>query len=184
MAGRNRTIVTVDASHEGSRLDKVVQSVVPDVGLREARRMIREGLVRVDGLPGAKGDRMRQGQQLEIREPLTGRSPETFTIVTVQAGLAALEKPAGVHSQSLGRTRDLGVDASLAALFPGQDPVLLNRLDQDTSGLLIAALTREAETTWHVSQDKGEIEKFYLTLVRGRLAEPVAIKNQINSAHR
>lgn len=82
-------------------------------------------------------------------------------------GLAALFKPAGMHSEALAGKPGTSLEALLAGL-PGCAR-LLNRLDCATSGIVMAALDAEGERRWKEAQDGGLTRKHYLALLQGRL---------------
>ena len=52
-------------------------------------------------------------------------------------------------------------------------PVLLNRLDRDTSGLVTAALTQDAQARFRDLEAEGRAIKYYLALVHGELTKTI-----------
>lgn len=60
-------------------------------------------------------------------------------------------------------------------------PQLLNRLDQDTSGLVMAAGTPEARQRYLAAEETWQISKNYLALVRGTLEKPITVTNTLRS---
>lgn len=60
-------------------------------------------------------------------------------------------------------------------------PRLLNRLDQDTSGLVMAAGTAEARQRYLSAEETWRISKNYLALVRGSLEQPLTLTNTLRS---
>ncbi|WP_238528391.1 pseudouridine synthase family protein [Pseudodesulfovibrio mercurii] len=105
-------------------------------------------------------------------------------IVKWEDGFAAVNKPGGVHSAIISGRDEPCVEAVLPALFPGMEPVLLNRLDRLTSGLLLVALTPEARDAYLEYEDQGAIKKFYLARVRGRLDGIVSVRNRLDTDDR
>ena len=55
--------------------------------------------------------------------------------------------------------------------FPGEFVALVNRLDRETSGLILVARTNEAASRFGSMTMRREIGKEYLVLVEGRVAE-------------
>lgn len=55
----------------------------------------------------------------------------------------------------------------------------LHRLDRGTSGALIFALDADTARSYQTKQQTGEIQKTYLTLVRGPMLEPCVIDHPI-----
>jgi 23S rRNA pseudouridine1911/1915/1917 synthase len=92
-----------------------------------------------------------------------------------RADLLVLDKPAGWHSHPL-REGERGTLANaLVARYPecadaGSDPReggLCHRLDQETSGAIVAARSAEAYRSVRAALRERRVEKVYLALVRG-----------------
>jgi len=97
----------------------------------------------------------------------------------------ALEKPANYHSADLPSKKGLSIASLLTEKYPSISKVapkevdagLLQRLDFETSGLLIAAKSKKAWEALHLSIKENKLEKTYLALIEGK-----AKTNQIVSA--
>ncbi len=136
----------------------------------------------VDGRPRPKGYRVRAGERLallprEERAQPVAESPDLVSAVRIVAAgdwLAAVFKPAGLHSARIaGREHPAGllpVEDMLPEFWPGRAPVLLNRLDRDTSGLLLVGLSPDAPLRYRAEENAGRVLKEYLALVHGRLS--------------
>lgn len=93
--------------------------------------------------------------------------------------LVVVQKPPGVVTQpGLGHEQDSLLNGLFArwgdrlqALGRARDFGLLHRLDRQASGLVIAALSREAYEALRSGFSAHEIRKFYWVVVRGRLRE-------------
>lgn len=105
--------------------------------------------------------------------------------------LWVLNKPPGLHSVSLNQgdnslaTLMLDIDSNLANVSarPG-DAGLINRLDQDTSGLVIGAKTQPVWQMLREAIQSGRIHKSYLAIVEGLFTSPRAIENFVGSPYR
>ena len=85
-----------------------------------------------------------------------------------------INKPAGLAVQG-GKGVGVSLDSILAENWP-QRPLLIHRLDRDTSGLILVAKTKEAAR--HFSRLLGEeraVVKRYLAVCKGRPAEPEGV---------
>jgi 23S rRNA pseudouridine955/2504/2580 synthase len=85
-----------------------------------------------------------------------------------------INKPAGLAVQG-GKGVGVSLDSVLAETWP-QRPLLVHRLDRDTSGLILVAKTKEAAR--HFSRLLGEeraVIKRYLAVCKGRPAEPEGV---------
>jgi 23S rRNA pseudouridine1911/1915/1917 synthase len=175
--------LSVDAGKAGQRVDLFVGEAL---GLSRAKlkRLFEEGAVRVDGRPAKKGLLVVAGQRITVKWEEESREAvpdEGFPLRVLHedAALVAVDKPAGRPSHPL-RPGETGTVANaLVARYPecaqaSEDPReggLCHRLDIETSGVLLAARTREA---WHALRTAfggREVDKRYLGLVTGPLAE-------------
>jgi 23S rRNA pseudouridine955/2504/2580 synthase len=78
----------------------------------------------------------------------------------------ALDKPAGLAVQG-GEGVRVSLDALLAAEYSPR-PLLVHRLDKDTSGVILVAKTREAAALFsRLFADRG-IQKYYLAVCAGK----------------
>jgi len=153
---------------EGLRLDHVLAGLFPEMGLRGRRRLCEDGRVYVDGRPAGAGFHVRSGQRISVTEDEA--LPPAVSIVCREAGLAALDKPAGLPSAHLAGRAATSLESSLGALFPdclSPFPKLLNRLDTGTSGLVLAALSIEGLNAWQAAEAAMQVEKRYLAVVEG-----------------
>ncbi len=163
------------------RLDKALAQET-GLGLRRCRDLIDRHLVTVDGRAARKGDLVRAGQRVGLTpesEPGVASCPE-ITIVTRDDHFAALAKPGGLHTVA-GRE-----GACLEALLPSLGLAgwrLVNRLDQPTSGLVLAAASAEDEVAYKAWQNQGLVRKWYLALAHGAVGE-LELRGRILDAKR
>jgi 23S rRNA pseudouridine1911/1915/1917 synthase len=143
--------------------------------------------------------------QLSFRAPSQRYSPSptfpvcvTLTFVhTLQflhedSDLFVVYKPAGLHSVRIPE----GGGASLADLLLAHTPALNNvsrnvgdaglvqRLDQETSGVLIGAKSRATWEKLFAALLKGEVQKHYIALVEGQVAKRFEFTSYLGSPHR
>ncbi|MGE5170692.1 MAG: RluA family pseudouridine synthase, partial [Rudaea sp.] len=175
--------ITVDEEAAGQRIDNFLLRLLKGVPKSHVYRILRSGEVRVN--KGRVGPEARLATDDVVRIPPI-RTAER--VVAVGAGpprtspvrpfmpailfeddwLIAVDKPAGlaVHGGSgiaLGLIEQLRVSRPRAPFLE-----LVHRLDRDTSGVLLVAKKRSALTSLHAQLRRGEIDKRYLVLVRGR----------------
>ena len=176
--------VRVDDSRAGKRVDHLVAEVVPGLGVAGARRLVEAGGVRVDGRVARKGERLAAGQTLDIDEAgaraggAAGVAPDAGLVVAwlhVDEVLVAIDKPPGVPSHPL-RAGELGTAANaIVARFPecagaSPDPReggVAHRLDNETSGVLLAARGHDAWDALRAALRAPGCVKTYLAEVVG-----------------
>jgi len=180
---------TVPDTLHGRRLDQALELLCPEAGLRERKRLLERGLILVDGRPRPKGYRVQAGQELSLALPDEPRAdaqvPDGVRVVGQKSGfMAAVFKPAGVHSALIAGRPGPSVQAALEALWPGQDAALVNRLDLLTTGLVLVALNFEAREGYRSAEAAGQVRKSYLALVHGHVDEPFTAARALDMAKR
>ena len=178
--------LTATPAMDGERLDKVLAELLPDSGLRLRRRLCDEGRVLVDEKPRKPGYKLRTGQEVSVDMETVTTTPLDLglEVVGTHRDYAAVYKPGGVHSAVIEGSDQPSAESVLPVLFPGREPVLLNRLDQPTSGLLMVALSPEAVRHYHRVEDKGGILKYYEATVSGRFDGMTTVKNELDTDDR
>jgi 23S rRNA pseudouridine1911/1915/1917 synthase len=167
---------------DGERADKVV-AVLAGVSRAIARRIVDEGMVRVDGAPITPRRRLSAGDTIEFEPPaiaeLLAAQDVDFTVRYEDEHLLVVDKPAGlVVHPGAGRTVET-LAAGLLHRYPeihgvGEDPRwgIVHRLDKDTSGLLVVARTQPAHRALSKMIAAHEIERGYGALVDGVFDAP------------
>jgi len=169
----------------GKRLDRYVADQLPDLSRGTVQVLIESGRVRVDGQQRKPKFRMTPGEvvSVEIPPPEIDEilpDPIPLTIVYEDADVIVVDKPAGmVVHPAPGHPRGTLANALLAHV-PGisvggsQRPGIVHRLDKDTSGLIVAAKTDRGRTTLVSQWEDRTVEKTYLALVAGSVADEEA----------
>ncbi len=186
------------------RLDHYCWQLHPDKSVNAWRALIAQGLVRVNGRPASKGTMIGRQDQVTIDQVFLQRtselgpgrtkhlSPDAANLALVYQDdyIIVINKPSGMPSHPLlleDPVTAADLFASLEPKFWSAGPVereggLLQRLDNDSSGLLLAARTVQA---WHefapyfrtatidnLSQEHSA-KKSYLALVHGTMERPL-----------
>jgi 23S rRNA pseudouridine1911/1915/1917 synthase len=171
------------------RVDRAV-AMVADVSRGMATQLIADGRVLVDGSPVLVGRAvLREGAILTISMPAArdvGVQAEPgvrFEVVFADDVVAVVDKPAGLvvhpgagHDEGtlvgglLARFPDLA-HLVAAGVCPPDRPGIVHRLDKGTSGLLAVARTEEAFRALVDQLATRTMERRYLALVEGDVAE-------------
>ena len=167
---------------DGERVDKIV-AVLGGLSRSMARALVDDGGVMVADRVVAPRDRLDAGAAIDFEVPEPGEvlQPEAvdFAVRYEDRHVLVVEKPAGVVVHpGAGRTSGT-LAAGLLARYPsirgvGEDPRwgIVHRLDRDTSGLLVVALTEEAYTRLSKMIRGREVRRGYSTLVDGLFDAP------------
>lgn len=181
--------LTVEAADGGSRLDRFIGARL-QLSRARLKELFEAGGVRVDGRRAQKGAAVAPGQVVVVEHEATppGAVPDAalgLSVLHEDPALVVVDKPAGVPCQPLAGGERGTVANALVARYPemaglGDDPReagLCHRLDVETSGVLLAARTRPAwEALRAAFGAEGQVEKRYLALVAGPLAEAGVIE--------
>lgn len=178
----------------GIRVDTWLSKQFHALSRRAAQGFVEQGHVRVNGRRITKSFLLQEGDFVELQKEPTARNwvPTANTelpleVVYEDPAFVVINKPWNMPSCAISSTGTDALANLIVARFPecaslgaqNGDAGLLHRLDNDTSGLLIAARTVRAHKSLKNMQENSQIEKRYLALVRGsqegRLAAPMTI---------
>lgn len=166
---------------DGVRADKAI-AVLAGVSRSVSRRWCDEEGALIDGSPVSASAAVRQGHLLAHPEPpqtqrLTPDPSVPFAVVYEDEHLAVVDKPAGVVVHpGAGRTAAT-LAAGLLARWPDIEGVgqagrwgLVHRLDRETSGLLVVALTEAAYEGLTSALAARRVDRIYWAGVQGTVA--------------
>ncbi len=169
----------VPASDPPERLDVLVATVVPGLSRSRAQRLVKEGLVRVDGRPRPPGFRPRPGSHVVVEVPAPP-SPEVhpepgdLDILYEDDYLLAIAKRAGVvvhpgagHRFGTLVHRLLASGRCLSSVGGPERAGLVHRLDRETSGVLLVAKDDRTHEALARQFQERTVRKAYLALVLG-----------------
>lgn len=166
------------ASAGGLRLDAALAALLPEFSRSRLQTWIRDGLVRCDGRVMADPKtRLAGGERLELQiapapEQLADRPEDIpLDIVFEDEHILVLNKPAGlvVHPGS-GNWSGTLLNALLAhspALAGVPRAGIVHRLDKETSGLMVVAMTLQAQTDLVRQLQARSVKRHYAALVCG-----------------
>ena len=164
------------------RLDRYVAENCPGLTRSQAQRLIVNGLVRVNGTVAKAGLKLNNGDRVTVAIPppppgLLEPEAIPFDILYEDDDVLVIDKPAGlpVHPAP-GHPDHTLVNAVLAYLPVPPDtgdplrPGIVHRLDMDTSGVMLVARNRTAQTNLVEQFKTHSVVRVYLVLVKGHLA--------------
>ncbi|MFP6684124.1 MAG: RluA family pseudouridine synthase [Polyangiaceae bacterium] len=180
MPGKSLLRLRVDELHAGRRLDQALVGLIPALSRARAQKLIASKKVcRVDSSgrrrPVAKGELVQCGDVLElesadIEQPrATADHDLSLRVVLLSDDVVIVDKPAGMPSAPRDGA-ELGCVANgLVAAFPEMaqigygplEPGLCHRLDNDTSGLILAARHADAFDELTHAIRSGRVDKTY-----------------------
>ena len=175
-------ILTADIS--GERLDAFLARCAEGLTRSAAQKLIEQGLVKRNGKPGKKNDKLEPGDRVEYEVPEAKPVDIVPTrmdlrIVYEDDDLLVIDKPKGlVVHPAPGHQEDTLVNGLLYAM--GDDlsgingelrPGIVHRIDKDTSGLLAVAKNDLAHTMLASQLKDHTMARTYEAIVCGSFRE-------------
>lgn len=141
--------------------------------------MVQAGAATVDGALATETDRVFRGQRIHIRliePPDKLLAPESIDIPVIYRDpwMMVVNKPAGITAHPTGLiqrgTLANAIQAKLDNLTDVRGilrPGIVHRLDRQTSGLMVIALTHQAHSELAAAFEASRVSKKYVALVEG-----------------
>jgi len=189
---------TIRQNDANMRLDRLLRQRLPLKPLSEIYRLIRQGSVKVNGKKIKENHRLQPGEVLEVQVPPSEWAGQTtspdesianlintdffkrkFHVLYEDEHLLVCNKPDGlvVHPGTGHLKNDTLIDLAKSYLLKKQngeyrdEPVLVHRIDRDTSGVILLAKNKSVLRSIHEAFRGHEVEKRYLAICHGKPAE-------------
>jgi 23S rRNA pseudouridine955/2504/2580 synthase len=175
--------IAIGEDETGMRLDRWFRRRYPDLPQTHLNKIVRKGEVRVDGKRVEISTRLETGQLVRVpplafpakaaKDEPAAPNPEDARflrelILFEDRDVLVLNKPFGLAVQGGSGTKR-HIDGMLASLADkhGERPVLVHRLDRDTSGVLLCAKSRKMAADLGATFRSRGAKKIYWALVEG-----------------
>ena len=183
--------IEIGPNEAGQRLDKFLRKLLKDVPLSAIFKSLRKGDVRVNGKKEKEKYALVQGDTIEIKY-INSKKDDKANFIKVDAtgmkicfedkNILVVEKWPGILVHSDGNKKEATLtDYALSYLNQKGDyipedeltfiPAPCNRLDRNTSGLVLFGKNFEALKMLNEMIRDREVEKYYNTLVKGRIRD-------------
>jgi RluA family pseudouridine synthase len=167
----------VDARHAGTRLDKALAELMPDVSRSRLQQWVADAAVRVNGAVVRQRQELVLGDLIEIEpQPAPDAKayapePMPLAIVHEDSDILVVDKPPGlvVHPATGHWSGTLlnGLLAHSPQLFDVPRAGIVHRLDADTSGLMVVAKTLAAQAHLVRQLQERSVTREYWAVVLG-----------------
>lgn len=185
-------VIEVNKNEAGQRLDKLLAKYLNEAPKSFFYKMLRKKNITLNGKKASGAEKLEQGDRVILF--LSDETIEKFSHITVQKtdgskllilyedeNILILNKPAGMLSQKAKKTDESMVEQVIAyTLESGRftkeemrlfQPGICNRLDRNTSGILVAGVSLIGLQTMAKLFRERLIHKYYLCLIDGVLKE-------------
>ena len=200
-SGRTDTLVEIEVGpvEAGKRVHRLVRQLLPGVPLSGIYKMIRTGRVKRNGKKAKSEDVVQLGDTIrlyiaeadyeQVSKPVkkfAGVSTD-IDVVYEDNEILIVNKPVGLLTHGAeGEYKDTLVNRVLAYLHSRNElqksvftPSPVNRLDRNTSGLVIFSKTGETTRTLAEEIRSHHVDKWYIALVKGPIRESGEIRTNL-----
>ncbi len=179
LTGTHRVLkFTVGRVHgKGWRLDKYLAALMPTISRAMIQRWVERGAATIDGVATSGRPPIRAGQRIVLMAPLPERDedrgyPQALEILYRDRWLLAANKPPGQLAHQAGKTMTGTLLNQVQDWFEAQsgDPQqvrLINRIDRDTSGIVLLSLDVAAHATVSQAMEARDLDKEYRAICHG-----------------
>lgn len=178
--------------NEGATLATIVRNLLPDLSWSRIKKLIGQGYIKISNdvcLDPARRVRTAEDVELLVKPDGKASDKQEITIRFLDEHLVVVEKPPGVNSvrhpaertwkesrKSLSPTledlvtKQIGFLTKKGAKGISSRLRVVQRLDKETSGLLVFARTADAERGLGMQFFNHSVERKYLALIPGTIA--------------
>lgn len=194
--------IKIGDNEENQRLDKFLKKYLPNAPLSYIYKTIRKKNIKLNGKKADINQMLKKGDVLNLYikdEELTHltkkksikKAKKQFKVAYEDKNILVVEKPKGllVHGSKEEKKNTL-VNQVCSYLYqndqydPSKEktfvPAAVNRLDRNTSGLVIFGKHyKSLQILNSMIREKNYIRKYYLTIVSGHMAQSMHLKDHI-----
>lgn len=185
--------VIIDKNDSGQRLDRFLKKYLKDAPQSFIYKMLRKKNIKVNNKRGNPDTIIMEGDTIQLYlsdetiEKFKGtnrveKSKFALNIIYEDNNILLINKPVGILSHSA--EKEYGnniVDSMIHYLYEKGEynpraektfkPSICNRLDRNTSGIIIGAKNYEALKLINAAIKEGKVYKYYKTIVKGIVKE-------------
>ncbi len=177
-------ILKITKDLDGMRLDSVLAQHpdTKDLGQRARKRLCEQGLVCVNSYAQNALYKVREGQEITLVEQeekkVYSKAEVDALILSENENYIAFYKDFSLPTSAIQHSENKALEDRVRSHYPHVE--FLNRLDNDTSGIIVASKSKEASNVWKEAQMQAEIQKDYIALVKGKFLTEMDIDLAIN----
>jgi 23S rRNA pseudouridine1911/1915/1917 synthase len=191
-------VLPVEEGWTGSPLDEFLAAYWPRISKGRLRDLVRDGSIQIDGMRALPSDKLRTGQVVIIEAEMAELKQiqakrVDFDVLYEDEHLVAVNKPAGIpvepsrwgeHPLHMSGALLEWAERKQASGSQADGPLEkrprgLHRLDLGTSGVVLYALSLEAERYYRGLFESRLVEKTYHALVLGEVHDGGVIEEPI-----
>lgn len=185
-------LITVTSQEAGQRLDKFLGKYMSQAPKSFFYKMLRKKNITLNGKKAAGMEKLAAGDEVRlflsdetitkfqgaVAEPTVIANQVQLAIVYEDEDVLVINKPQGMLSQKAEKTDISLVEYVTDYVMSSQDreqttfrPGICNRLDRNTTGLIVAGKTVAGLQYFNQLFRERDLQKYYLCLVKGKLTK-------------
>lgn len=188
--------IKINGESAGQRLNKFLGKYLDDAPQSFLYKMLRKKNIKWNNKKASGNEILQEGDSIQIyladetivKFRKEGKLPESLApledieILYEDADILILNKPAGILSQKAA-SDDYSLNERIVDYYKGKSkkdvfftPSVCNRLDRNTSGILLAGMSLKGSQILSGMLKERTIDKYYLTIVCGHVEGASTIK--------
>ena len=194
-----RAVINIEIKQNdgGQRLDRFLRKYLPNAPLSFIYKILRKD-IKVNGKRGRAEQKLEAGDVLSLfidqalveeygRKEKGRGAKKTFAVVYEDGDFFVANKPYGLLTHGDGKEKKNHLANQVVDYLiekgdynPREErtfiPAPANRLDRNTTGVVVFGKNAEAQRKLAKAIREGEAEKYYLTIVRGEIKEKILLE--------
>ncbi len=194
--------IRIGENEENQRIDKFLRKYMPNAPLSYLYRMIRKKDIKLNGKRTSNDATLKKDDIIALyikdddldrftKKKKMVKAKRQFKIVYEDSNILVAEKPKGLLVHGTAEEKKNTLVNQVCTYLQQKDhyspdkektfvPAAVNRLDRNTSGLVIFGKNNKAlQLLNQMIRDKQMIKKYYLTIVSGEMKKPLHIKKSL-----
>lgn len=191
----------IKENEHNQRMDKFLKKYLSKASAGFIYKMLRKKRVKLNNSKAKPEDILKKGDKIQLylapetidkfqEEKEVDVIPVTFDIAYEDSNIILINKPKGLLSQATSSdSNDSVVKQLISYLYKNKEydpnkektfvPSICNRLDRNTSGIIIGGKNYTTLQIMNEAIKEGKIKKFYLSLVKGEVTEEKELKGYL-----
>ena len=185
--------IKIERNDSNQRLDRFLKKYMDEAGTGFIYKMLRKKNIKVNGAKATPEMMISEGDIIQlflsdetIEKFMGSREPRESKllprIIYEDENLVLINKPAGLLSHGVGDEFEENIVDSLTTYLINKgdyvprlektfSPSICNRLDRNTSGIIIGAKNYDALKLVNKAIKEGKVKKYYKTIVKGSISK-------------
>lgn len=190
--------ILIDRNEHNQRIDRFLKKYLPDASLSFIYKMLRKKNIKLNGSKAKPEDIIKENDTIQLylsdetinkfmARPKEIIKAKDINIIYEDDNIVLINKPKGILSHGTGKNYENNVvDSLISYLYEKKEynprlektftPSICNRLDRNTSGIIIGAKNFTALQLINEAIRDGQIKRYYKCIVKGNIEKGKELK--------